>query len=133
MIKDIDFKKTEHIVLAAVPDEEDNSENWKVLLVNLSDHPLENVLVSSKGFGEKDDKQVETTDLRQHFEAISANDAVTVELITPELKEISNQFWISYWFNGNLHDKKFVFLSESIVEENMINVPVIGKRGVVLK
>lgn len=133
MIKDIDFKKTEHIILAAVPVEEGDTEDWRVLLVNLSDHKLEDVLVSSKGFGEKNDKKVETDDLRQRFEEIAPKAAATVELITKELKGINNQFWISYWAEGNLHDKKFVFLSESIIEDNMINVPVIGKKGVVLK
>lgn len=133
MIKDIDFKSTEHVVLAAVPDEEAEEDTWKVLLINLSKDAIENVLVSSKGFGKKAGKEVKTTDLRQHFDEVKGEDSVVIELITEELKLISNQFWISYWKDQKLHDKKFVFLSESIQEDNMIKVPLLNKQGVVLK
>ncbi|MEX0812880.1 MAG: hypothetical protein WD048_11745 [Chitinophagales bacterium] len=133
MIKDIDFRKTEHIVLAATPILDEDTDDWKVFLVNLADEPINDVMVSSVGFGEKDDEQVKTSELRQHFDLVKGKAAVAIELITDELKGISNQFWVSYWYNGKLHDKKYVFLSESIVEENMINVPLIDKKGVVLK
>lgn len=133
MIKDIDFKTTDHIVLAATPDSESEEDTWKVLLINLAEEPITDVLVSSKGFGKKKGKEVKTSALRQHFDLIKGKDSVVVELITEELKEISNQFWVSYWKDTKLHDKKFVFLSESIKEENMIKVPVISEKGVVLK
>lgn len=132
MIKDIEFKKTEHILLAAVP-EEAETKDWKVILVNLSKEPIKDVLVSSVGFGVLEEKKIKTSELRQHFDLVEAEATVAIELITEELKGISNQFWVSYWLDGTLHDKKYVFLGESILEENMINVPILAKKGVVLK
>jgi hypothetical protein len=44
--------------------------SWSVYLVNYKKEKLENVLVSSKGYGEKDGKKVKTSVLRHSLRAI---------------------------------------------------------------
>ncbi len=62
MKKDIPIRKVENIAIAIVPKDEDL---WDVFLINLKEAPIRNVLVNSKGYGEVDNKKVETTCLRQ--------------------------------------------------------------------
>jgi len=46
---------------------------------------------------------------------------------------ISNEYWISFTLNGQLFDKQFVFLPESIIEANFQMIPFIDKKGVIIK
>lgn len=133
MIKDIEFKKVKDIAVAVAPTHEEEEEVWKVYLVNLKDNPISGVLVNSKGYGTLEGKNVKTSSLRQFFDRIEGNDYVTLEILPEKLKSLSNQFWVSFWYNGFLYDKKFVFVTESIIENNFTNIPVLNKKGVMIK
>jgi hypothetical protein len=50
-----------------------------------------------------------------------------------ELFGMTNQFWVSFYLNKEMYDKKYIFLAESITEENMIMIPLIGTKGVMIK
>jgi len=58
---------------------------------------------------------------------------MTIEPITKEVFGLSNEYWVSFTLNNQLLDKKFVFLAETIVDSNFVNVPIINKRGVLIK
>ena len=45
---------------------------------------------------------------------------------------IANEFWVSYWNNEVMFDKKFVFVPESITEENMKLISMLGRKGVMI-
>ncbi|MBA2406786.1 MAG: hypothetical protein H0V65_02155, partial [Chitinophagales bacterium] len=53
--------------------------------------------------------------------------------IDKRLFGINNEFWVSFWYQGTLFDKRYVFVTESIVEHNFTKVPMIGKRGVMIR
>ncbi len=134
MIKDIPNRKVEDIALAAIPtpNEETGDDEWYIYLINKKDTPLENVLVSSKGYGEVNDNKVETSQLRHHVEVIPAMGFAKIEPIMPELFAISNQYWVSFYIGKEIFDKKYVFVAESIQPSNFTEVPLIGKKGVLL-
>ncbi len=46
---------------------------------------------------------------------------------------INNEFWLSYYVNGVIYDKKFIFLTESITESNFMRIPIVNKPGVMIK
>jgi hypothetical protein len=132
--KDIIFEKVEDVAVAVIPEtDEKGEEEWSVYLVNLKEEQIDGVLISSKGYGNLDGKNVKTSMLRQFFEKINPKDYVKVELIDKKLFSINNEFWVSFWYRGNIFDKRYVFVTESIVENNFTNIPVIGKRGVMIK
>lgn len=133
MLKDIDFKKVTDIAMVATPNTEEGSDDWKVYLINLRDEAITGVMVSSVGYGTVDGKEVKTSALRQLIDRIEPNGYFAIELITTELKGLSNQFWVSFWQNGELFDRKYVFVKESINEEFMTNIPVLNTRGVMIK
>jgi len=136
MLKDIDFKKVTDLALAVVPDNDDDvvaSDQWKVYLINLRKEPITSVMVSSEGYGTVDGKEVKTSALRQFIEHLGAEQYIAIEIITEELTLISNQFWVSFYINGQLYDKKYVFVRESISEEFYTHIPLLDKKGVMIR
>ena len=134
MIKDIPFERVEDIALAVVPDSvESGEEEWHVYLVNMKPDAIDGVLVSSKGYGSIEGKNVKTSTLRQFFEKIQGQDYVKIEYIDKKLFSLNNEFWVSFWYQGTLFDKRYVFVTESIIENNFTEIPMLGKRGVMIR
>lgn len=136
MLKDIDFKKVTDLALAVVPDVEDGvvaPDQWKVYLINLRKEPITSIMVSSQGYGNVDGKEVKTSVLRQLIDFLGGEEYITIEIITEELTLISNQFWVSFYVGGELFDKKYVFVRESINEEFYTHIPLLDKKGVMIR
>ncbi|MEO6167287.1 MAG: hypothetical protein ABIO46_01625 [Chitinophagales bacterium] len=134
MIKDILIERVEDVAVAVIPEEDEKGiEEWNVYLLNLKENPIDGVLISSNGYGSLDGKNMKTNTLRHFFEKISAQDYVKIEWIDKRLFGITNEFWVSFWYHGTLFDKRYVFVTESIVENNFTEIPMIGKRGVMIK
>ncbi len=132
MIKDIVFPEVEGIAVAVVQEIEGLDE-YNVYLINLKNTDIKNVLITSTGYGVINDEHKKTSTLRHFFEEIKQQDFMTIEPITKEVFGLSNEYWVSFTLNDQLLDKKFVFLAETIVESNFVNVPIINKRGVLIK
>lgn len=132
MIKDIVFPEVEDIAVAVVQEIEGLDE-YNVYLINLKNTEIKNVLITSTGYGVINDEYKKTSTLRHFFEEIKQHDFMTIEPITKEVFGLSNEYWVSFTLNNQLLDKKFVFLAETIVESNFINVPIINKKGVLIK
>lgn len=134
MIKDIPIFKVEDIALAAVPtpNAETGEDEWYIYLINKKAEPIENVLVASKGYGSISSEKVETSVLRHHIKIIPALSFAKIEAIMPELFAISNQYWVSFYIGAQIFDKKYVFVAESIQPKNYTEIPVIGKKGILL-
>ncbi|HEX8607478.1 MAG TPA: hypothetical protein VF679_02430 [Pedobacter sp.] len=134
MKKDLPANIVEDVAMAvALLNETPEVKNWTVYLVNLKDVQIDNVLISSKGYGEKDGKMVKTSVLRHFIGDVKANSYAGVEAIDTEVFGLTNEYWLSYYINGVIYDKKFIFLPESIVDENLIRIPVLNKPGVMIK
>jgi len=107
--------------------------NWTVYVINLKDMPITNVMITSKGYGEKDGKPVKTSLLRHFIGDLTANSFAGVEAIDTQVFGLTNEYWLSYYVGKEIFDKKFIFLPESIVEGNMIKIPLLNKPGVMIK
>lgn len=134
MKKDLPENIVEDLAMAVVlMGESPEVKSWTVYLVNLKDEPINNVLISSKGYGEKDGRMVKTSVLRHFLGDLEANSFKGVEAIDTEVFGLTNEYWLSYYINGVIFDKKFIFLPESIVDENLIRIPLVNKPGVMIK
>lgn len=107
--------------------------SWTVYLINLKNVGITNVLISSKGYGEKDGRMVKTSVLRHFLGDIEPHSFKGVEAIDTEVFGLTNEYWLSYYIDGTIYDKKFIFLPESIVDENLIRIPLVNKPGVMIK
>ncbi len=134
MIRNVQIPVVTDVAVAVV--KELNAEKewvWNTYLVNLKEVSLENVLVSSTGYGEIKNEKRMTSTLRHFIGTVEANSFVKIEPIMEELFGINNEYWVSFYINKEIFDKKFVFLAESICEENFTNIPVLKKKGVMIK
>lgn len=133
MKKDLPKNIVENVSIAVVLESETpETKNWNVYLINMKNERLETVLVSSKGYGEKDGETVKTSILRHSIGDIKARDYAVIEMIDEQVFGLTNEYWLSYYINGEIFDKKFIFVPESIVESNLIRIPVLNKPGVMI-
>ena len=131
MKKDLYFDPVEGVSIAiATSNNEAGEAIWNVYLINNNPDYLDNVLVTSKGYGSYQDEEVKTSVLRHMFEQIEPKSFVRIEPIDPSIFHIYNEYWVSYYIGRKIYDKKFIFVPESIVEENLIPIAILNMRGV---
>jgi hypothetical protein len=131
MIKDIKIPEVKNVTLAVArtKNELDNAD-WKVYLINNNHFPIENTLVASKGYGEKDGEEQKTSILRHYLDTIDANSAVLIEPIDPSVFHLNNEYWVSYYIGAQIFDKRFVFVPDTIKEENISFIKELEMEGV---
>lgn len=130
MKKDIPQLKVEDLAIAIVPRDD---ELWDTFIINLKEEPINNVLVNSKGYGDKEGEMIKTSVLRHFFERLEPHSATKIEPIQTQLFSLTNEYWVSFNYQGHMYDKKYVFVKGSINEPYFTNVPFIEKQGVMIK
>lgn len=131
MKKDINFLPVEGVqVVVARKLNELNAYDWQVFLINQNDVPIVNVFVTSQGYGEKGDQPQKTSTLRHYFAELQPGEHQLVETIMPDVFHLNNEFWVSYFIGNQIFDKKFIFVPDSIVEDNLIRIPALGLEGI---
>ena len=131
MKKDIDIPRVEGIYVAAVREknEEFQSVDWNAYLINDKETPIDTVLIVTRGY---DDKDVTST-MRHSIKELPPQSFAKVEFLQDEVLKLNNEFSISYFSEGKMFHKKFVFRKNSINEKALQELPVIPKKGVLLK
>jgi len=129
MLKDIDFKKKLDVGIAVV--EEDGAYN--TYIINFRDEEIKTILITSKGYGQIDGRKKETTIFRRMIDTMKPQSFMKFEPLDPEVFKIFNEFWVSFSSKEGMLDKKFLFAPESIIEDNFIKVPLIEKKGVMIR
>ena len=96
---------------------------------------MEGIIVTSIGYGQNANtgEKIKTSMLRHCMEILLPGEAAKIEPIMEEVFGLSNEYWLSFWINDTMYDKKFVFLPESIQEKNMQMIPKINKKGVLIQ
>ena len=131
MKKDIDFGTVEGVSVAvATAPNAPGEPAWDVYLINNNPFPLDNVLVATKGYGMVDGNEVKTSVLRHMFEQVPAKSFVQIEPIDPALFHINNEYWVSYYVDKQIYDKKYVFVPDSITTDNLIEISMLQMQGV---
>ena len=131
MKEHINFEPVEGVAIAiAVEQNELGEEVWNVFLLNNNPFYLDNVLVASRGYGMHEGKEVKTSVLRHMFEQVPPKSAVKVEPIDPGIFHITNEYWVSYYVGQKIYDKKYVFVPESIIAENLVDIALLNAKGI---
>lgn len=130
MKKDIPQHKVQDLAIAIVPTEK---ELWDSYVINLKEEPIKSVFINSKGYGEVNGEEIKTTVLRHFFEEIGPLEIVKIEPVQPAVFELTNEYWVSFRYDGYLYDKKYVFVKGSISSMNFTTIPFINKQGVMIR
>lgn len=131
MKKDIEIPRVENVTLAVAREKNllDQYE-WKVYLINNNSFPIENTLVASKGYGEKNGETQRTSTLRHFLDIVPAQGTAVIEPIDPSVFHMNNEYWVSYYVDTQIYDKKFVFVPDTICDANIILVKELQLEGV---
>lgn len=130
MIKDIVVPEVKNVTLAVARTNGPATPEWRVYLINNNDVSLENTLVASKGYGEKDGEKQNTSILRHFLETVGPHSTTVIEPIDPAVFHLNNEYWISYYIGTQIYDKRFVFVPDTICEANITYIKELEMEGV---
>lgn len=119
--------------MAVVRETDGNDPEWGVYLINQKNVPLKNIIVSSKGYGTINEEVVKTSTLRHFFDDLSAHAIQKVEKIVPEVFGLNNEYMLTFYIDGVIYDRKYIFVPDSVVEQNLIQIPLMDRPGVLIK
>lgn len=134
MIKDIHRPVVEDVFVAVVKElNEVHEPVWNVYLVNQKSVSIEGVLVSSKGYGEINGEEVKTSMLRHFLDVLPPQSFARIEPIMENVFGLFNEYWLSFYVEKVIYDKKFIFAPETIIDSHLVNIPVLNKKGVMIR
>ena len=129
MKKDIHIPKVTNVAIAIVKEKED----WFAYLINNNNFSLENTLISSKGYGVIDSKPKKTTFFSHYLGTIDSMSYRKAELLNKDVFGLTNEFLLTFYVSDVIHDKKYIFLPESIISENATKLPLMKRKGIMIK
>ena len=133
MKEDIKIPEVTNVFMAIVKEynEEFQCEDWNAYIINNKEVDLEMVLIVSKGYDE--DKLSETSVMRHKIDKLPANSFARVELLQGEVLNISNFFNVAFFEGSQMFDKKYLFEKGTIKEGALRSIPLLNKRGILVK
>lgn len=135
MREELKGPKVEGVRVVVVPEiDEDGNKQHYVYLLNLREDIMEGIIITSKGYGMNVEtgESVKTSTLRHSLEVLLPNEAAKIEPIMDEVFGLTNEYWVSFWVDSTMYDKKFIFLPETISEKNYVEIPRLGGKGIIV-
>ncbi len=127
--------KVEKVGVAVIEELTETQEKmYNVYLINFRDDIMEGIIITSTGYGENANtgERVRTSTLRHSLEVLLPGEIARVEPIMEEVFGLANEYWVSFWVNEVMYDKKFVFLPETISPNKMKMIDQVGLKGVMI-
>jgi len=133
MKKDIQIPEVTDVFMAVVKEynKEFQCDDWNAYIINNKEVDLEMVLIVSKGYDE--DKILETSLMRHKIDKLPAKSFAKVELLQGEVLKISNFFNVTFFEGNQMLDKKYLFEKGTIKDGALRNIPLLNKRGILVK
>lgn len=131
MKKDILKPEVKNVTIAITLHRDDSDvDEWRVHLINNNSLDIENTLVASNGYGKQDGEKQQTSTLRHFLQTVKANSTAQVEIIQPDVFHLNNEYFVSYYMDGLLYDKRFTFVPDSISKENLTFIKELDSKGI---
>ena len=128
MRKDIEIPKVKDVYVAAVFEfnEDYNTHDWNIYLINDGSTAIETVLIVSQGYDEKD----MTSPMRKTIKVVPAKGYAKIEYIDETVFRLDNFFSVTYFIDDKMYDKRYELPRNSILADNAVELPVMDKKGV---
>jgi hypothetical protein len=129
--KDIHIPKVENVYVAVVNEYNDiyKTNDWNAYIINDKNVDLEMVLIVVKGFTEAK----VTSTMRHKLDKLPAKSFAKIEFIQEDVLQLNNEFKITFFEGNNMFDKTYLFRKNTINEKAFQNIPVMNKKGVLVK
>lgn len=131
MKKDIEISvvKDVYVAIAHEWNKEFLSKNWNAYIINNRSSPIEMALVVSKGY----DDERKTSEMRYAFGVIAAKAYEKIEMVLEEVLALNNEFYVTYYADNKVYEKRFLFTKNSVSEKKLVLIPLLEKEGVFAK
>ena len=135
MKKDIHIPEVKNVFVAAVLITDDTGDQqWWIHLINDNTSPLENIMIQSRGYSNLDTKSgVKTATLRKVIKVLPAKSAAKLEPIMPEVFHLFNEYWVTFFEENTLKDRKFIFGPHTIEAAIKEDLPVLKDKGILVR
>jgi len=126
---EIPIAKDVHIALVHEWNKEFLNKDWNAYIINNRATAIDMVLIVSKGF----DGEIRTSTLRYAFGNIAAKGFEKIEMVQEEVLGLTNEFFVTYYADNKLYEKRFLFEKNSVRDQNMVQIPILDIEGILAK
>ncbi len=128
MKKDIEIPIAKDVHVAAVLewDNDFKEKHWTAYLLNNREDAIEMVMVVSKGY----QGDTKTSTMRHGMRQVPSKSYAKIELLQEEVLRLTNEFFVTFFAEGKLFEKKFIFPEHSIREADLAPLPVLEEDGI---
>ena len=131
MKKDIEIPVAKDVHIAVIHEwnKEFLSKDWNVYIINNRSTTIEMVLIVSKGY----DGDRKTSTMRHAIGVVAGKGFEKIELIQEDVLTLDNEFFVTYYADNKLYERRFLFKKNTINKNGLIPIPLIEKDGILAK
>lgn len=131
MKKDIEIPIAKDVYVAAIQEwnEEFLSKDWNAYIINNRNTQIDMVLIVSKGY----DGERKTSLMRHAIGVVDAKSFQKIELIQEDVLTLNNEFFVTYYADNKIYEKRFLFEKNTVNEDGLSEIPLIEKDGIFAK
>ena len=128
MKKDIEIPVAKDVYVAVIREWNDEflSKDWNAYLINDRKDAIEMTIVVSKGF----DGDKKTSTMRHGIGIVDAKSFKKIEFLQEEVLALNNEFFVTFFAENKLFEKRFLFPKNTISENSLTAIPIIEKDGI---
>ena len=126
--KDIEIPIAKNVHVAIVQEWNDGflSKDWNAYIINDRHNSIEMVLVVSKGFN----TERKTSTMRHGIGTVAPKSFEKIELIHEDVLTLNNEFFVTFFAEDKLFERRFLFPMNSVNEAALKYIPLIEKEGI---
>ena len=131
MKKDIEIPvaKDVHVAMIHEWNKEFLDKDWNAYIINDRTTPIEMTMVVSKGY----DKDRKSSTMRHGIGDMQPKSFRKIEVVQEDVLGLNNEFFVTFYADNKLYEKRFVFEKNTVTENNLVNIQLINKEGILAK
>ncbi|WP_405384663.1 hypothetical protein [Maribacter sp. LLG6340-A2] len=131
MRKDIEIPVSKDVYIAIVHEwnEEFLDKEWNAYIINERPSAIEMTMVVSKGY----DGDRKTSTMRHAVDVVHAKSFKKIEVVQEDVLGLHNEFYVTYFADQKLFEKKFLFEKNTVNIQNLDTLPLLEKEGILAK
>lgn len=131
MKKDIEIPVAKDVYVAMIREwnEEFLDKDWNAYIINDRNTPIEMTMVVSKGY----DKDRKSSTMRHGIGDMQPKSFRKIEVVQEDVLGLNNEFFVTFYADNKLYEKRFVFEKNTVKENNLVQIQLIDKEGIMAK
>lgn len=131
MKKDIEIPvaKDVHVAMIREWNKEFLDKDWNAYIINDRTTPIEMTMVVSKGY----DKDRKSSTMRHGIGDMQPKSFRKIEVVQEDVLGLNNEFFVTFYADNKLYEKRFVFEKNTVEENNLVQIQLIDKEGIMAK